>query len=158
MGAPSFDCKDIPMRCSGKFVDKIVRVGGTDVKGTAVSVGNPHFVTFQRMSGARMKELGPKIESHPIFTKRTNVEFARLVNSRLDVSVYERGAGWTLACGTGACASAVAAAVRGSISYDEEVEVRLPGGSLWVNVARDLSSVKMRGPAVRVFEGEVENW
>ena len=158
MGAPSFDCKDIPMKCSGKFVDKIVRVGGMDVKGTAVSMGNPHFVTFQRMSDARMKELGPKIESHPIFPKRTNVEFARLVDSGLDVSIYERGAGWTLACGTGACASAVAAAVRGSISYDEDVEVRLPGGSLWVNVARDLSSVKMRGPAVRVFEGEVENW
>jgi diaminopimelate epimerase len=158
MGAPSLDCKDIPMRCSGKSVDKIIRVGETGVKGTAVSMGNPHFVTFQRMSDARMKELGPKIGSHPIFPKRANVEFARLVDSRLDVSVYERGAGWTLACGTGACASAVAAAVRGSISYDEDVEVRLPGGSLWVNVARDLSSVKMRGPAVRVFEGEVENW
>lgn len=156
MGAPSLDCRDIPMKCSGRLIDRTIKVGGATVRGTAVSMGNPHFVTFQKITEKKMRELGPKIEIHPLFPRRTNTEFVRLVDGRLDVVVHERGAGWTLACGTGACASAVAAAVGGLICYDEDVEVRLPGGSLWVRVARDLSSVTMRGPAVRVFKGEIE--
>ena len=156
MGAPSLDCDDIPMRCSGKFIDKTIKIGRTTVRGTAVSMGNPHFVTFQKLTEEKMRKLGPEIETHGLFPNRVNTEFVRVVGGKLDVVVHERGAGWTLACGTGACASAVAAAVNALISYDEDVEVRLPGGNLWVSVARDLSSVIMRGPATRVFKGEIE--
>jgi len=74
----------------------------------------------------------------------------------LDVSVFERGAGWTQACGTGACATAVAAGLRGLAPFGRDVRVRLPGGELTINVAEDLSSVRMTGPAVRVFRGELE--
>lgn len=156
MGPPSLSCEDIPMKCSGRFIDRIIRIGETTVRGTAVSMGNPHFVTFQKFSEKRMRMLGPKIETHSLFPRRVNAEFVRVHNGRLDVTVHERGVGWTLACGTGACAAAVAAAVKGLISYDEDTEVRLPGGSLFVRVARDLTSVRMRGPATRVFKGEIE--
>ncbi|MGD0056769.1 MAG: diaminopimelate epimerase [Methanomassiliicoccales archaeon] len=156
MGAASLECQDVPMKCPGRFIDRTIDIGGTTIRGTAVSMGNPHFVTFQKFTKKMMSELGPKIEVHYLFPKRTNTEFARLVGERLDVVVHERGAGWTLACGTGTCASAVAAAVNGLISYDEDVEVRLPGGSLWVRVAGDLSCVFMKGPATRVFKGEME--
>jgi len=156
MGAASLECKDIPMKCPGRFIDRTIDIGRTTIRGTAVSMGNPHLVTFQKFTEKNMRELGPKIEVHDLFPMRTNIEFARLVGDRLDVVVHERGTGWTLACGTGACASAVAAAVNGLISYDEYVEVRLPGGTLWVRVAGDLSFVFMKGPATRVFRGEME--
>ena len=155
MGAPMLECEDVPMLCPGKFIDGELSVGGSRIKGTALSMGNPHFVIFQKVREERMKGLGPLIEGHKLFPRRTNVEFARVVGDRLEITVYERGAGWTLACGTGACASAVAAALDGLVPFDAEVEVRLPGGSLWITVARDLSSVTMRGPA-RVFEGEID--
>ncbi|MBM4237680.1 MAG: diaminopimelate epimerase, partial [Euryarchaeota archaeon] len=101
--------------------------------------------------------LGPAIEAHPAFPKRTNVEFVRAGGERLDVTVFERGAGWTLACGTGACASAVAAALARLAPFDREVDVRLPGGSLWVKVSSDMSTVTMRGPAVRVYDGDIDS-
>ncbi|MDH7508114.1 MAG: diaminopimelate epimerase [Methanomassiliicoccales archaeon] len=156
MGRPSLDCSSIPMKCEGQFIQKVIDVGGRQIQGTAVSMGNPHFVTFEDFSPDEMRILGPLIEKHPVFPRRTNVEFARIDAKRIVVDVFERGAGWTLACGTGACAAAVAAAIAGLVKFDEETEVRLPGGGLWVTVPKDLSSVTMRGPAVRVFSGEIE--
>jgi diaminopimelate epimerase len=156
MGAPILDCARIPMRCQGHWVGRDVDVDGRDVQGTGVSMGNPHFVTFQRLSGEEMEELGPKLERHPLFPRRTNVEFASVKEDGIDVRVYERGAGWTLACGTGACATAVAAVLGGLLPPGEEIEVRLPGGSLWINVGARLSSVAMRGPARLVYQGEFE--
>jgi diaminopimelate epimerase len=156
MGAPMLDCKDVPMDCEGRFVDGAIEVNGMSIRGTAVSMGNPHFVIFQELSDREVQELGPAVHAHPIFPRRTNVEFVRPRGERLDVIVYERGAGWTQACGTGACATAVAAGLQGIVPLGRNVTVRLPGGDLTINVKKDLAMVRMTGPAVRVFQGEME--
>ena len=156
MGAPNLECEKIPMTGNGRFISKTLDVDGRSLVGTAVSMGNPHFVIFERLDeGARM-ELGPRIEGHPMFPKKTNVEFAEVLADHIDLRVYERGAAWTMACGTGACATVVAAVVNRLAPEGKEIEVRLPGGSLWINVGVRLSSVTMRGPAVRVYRGELE--
>ncbi len=156
MGPPSLDCENIPMECEGRFIDEEIEVEGNRIRGTAVSMGNPHFVIFQDLSEAQKRELGPLIERHHLFPNRTNVEFVTPKESGLKVSVYERGTGWTLACGTGASATAVAATLNGKAPFDEKIEVELPGGSLWISVPQDQSSVRMTGPAVRVFEGDIQ--
>ncbi len=144
------------MRCEGRFVDGTLDINGVKIVGTAVSMGNPHFITFQELSDEQVRDLGPRIEVHPLFPRKTNVEFVRPVDGRLDVKVFERGAGWTYACGTGACATAVAAGLKGIAPPGHDVKVRLPGGDLTINVKRDLSMVRMTGPATRVFQGEIE--
>jgi len=156
MGAPDLECENIPMACHGRFVSRTLDVGGRQLVGTAVSMGNPHFVIFERLSENARQELGPRIEEHPMFPKKTNVEFAEVLADHIDLRVYERGAEWTLACGTGACATVVAAVVNHLAPEGKEIEVRLPGGSLWINVGVRLSSVTMRGPAVRVYRGELQ--
>ena len=156
MGAPELDCDKIPVNCHGQFIDQTLEVDSVKIKGTAVSMGNPHFVTFENLNDEKSRDLGPKIESHPFFPKRTNVEFVRKTEHGLDVKVYERGAGWTMACGTGACAVTVASVLKKLTPAGEETAVHLPGGSLSIKVAKDLSSVRMTGPAVRVFEGNID--
>ncbi|MDD1747218.1 MAG: diaminopimelate epimerase [Methanomassiliicoccales archaeon] len=153
MGAPVLDCERIPMRCAGRFLEQEVEVAGMRVRGTAVSMGNPHFVTFQALKAEEVEALGPMLEKHPLFPKRTNVEFASLGRGGIQLRVYERGAAWTLACGTGACATVVAGVLSGRAKAGKDVEVRLPGGSLWINVDEGLSTVTMRGPATLVYEG-----
>jgi diaminopimelate epimerase len=156
MGAAELECSRVPMKCPGQFIDSVLEVGGRKVRGTAVSMGNPHFITFQEFTEEEQARLAPLIQSDDSFPKKTNVEFVKLSNGVLNVKVLERGAGWTMACGTGACATAVAAALQGLAPYDREIEVGLPGGSLWITVTRDLGSVTMRGSATRVFQGEME--
>ncbi len=156
MGAPSLECEEIPMTCRGTFVSQQLDVDGRAVVGTAVSMGNPHFVILDPLSDGARKELGPMIESHPLFPRKTNVEFAEVHADHIDLQVYERGAEWTFACGTGACATVVAAVVNHRVPECKEIEVRLPGGSLWINVGERLSSVMMRGPAAMVFRGELQ--
>jgi diaminopimelate epimerase len=156
MGAAVLECAKIPMRCQGKFIDSVLEVDGEKIRGTAVSMGNPHFITFQDFTEAEKERLAPLIHSNEAFPKRTNVEFVKSHDGVLTVKVLERGAGWTMACGTGACATAVAAALQGLAPYEQEIEVRLPGGSLWIAVAQDLGSVTMRGAATRVFQGQME--
>ena len=156
MGAPQLDRPYIPMTGQGRFVDGLLDVDGQTIKGTAVSMGNPHLIIFEALSDQDIMDLGPRLERHPFFPRRTNVEFVRKENDVLVVSVYERGAGWTQACGTGACATAVAAGLKGLTPFGRDVRIRLPGGELKINVADDLSSVRMTGPAVRVFRGELE--
>ena len=148
-------CQEIPVKCSGRFVDQEIEVDGRRLRGTAVSMGNPHLVLFEQLSEAEMERLGPMLHAHELFPRRTNVEFVKSVDGLLEVRVYERGAGWTMACGTGACATVTAAALLGKVMFDEEVQVRLPGGSLWIKVWKDLSRVTMRGPATLVFEGSM---
>lgn len=97
----------------------------------------------------------PALERHPFFPNRTNVEFASMKDGKIYLDVYERGAGWTLACGTGACAAAVAAVLNGYVSGGAPVEVRLPGGWLTVKIERDLECVYMEGPAALVAYGEI---
>jgi len=156
MGAPNLECTSIPMKCEDRFVDRAIEVDGIKLKGTAVSMGNPHFVIFQSTSRPERQRLGPLLEKHKLFPQKTNVEFASVQDGRIEVEVFERGAGWTMACGTGACATAVAAVLNQLVPANQEVEVLLPGGSLWIKVTEDLSAVSMRGPAMRVFRGELE--
>jgi diaminopimelate epimerase len=133
-----------------------VAVGGETVEGQAVSVGNPHFVIFGGADEERVRRLGPLLEHHPRFAPaRTNVELCERTPGGLRVAVWERGSGLTLACGTGAAAAAAAAVQRGLLSAGKEWTVELPGGRLHVEVAAG-SSVSLRGPAVRVYRGEIE--
>ena len=143
------------MNCPGRFIDSVLEVGGAKVRGTAVSMGNPHFVIFQDFTEAEQERLAP-LSSRTSRSPRGRT--SNSLNRTMDIGGEGpgRGAGWTMACGTGACATAVAAALQGLVPYDREVEVRLPGGSLWISVAPGLSSVSMRGPAARVFRGEME--
>lgn len=155
MGAAELGCAEVPVADEGeRFVGRPVDAGGTRVTGTAVSMGNPHFVTFDPLDAGEVLRLGPLLESHPLFPRKANVEFARIVDGGIDVEVYERGAGWTLACGTGACAAAVAAAVQGMAPFGAPVDVRLPGGTLKVTVGEGLEHVYMEGPAEYVYYGE----
>ncbi len=103
------------------------------------------------------------MESHPFFPEKTNVEFATIISSpipeelpKIDIKVYERGVGWSYACGTGACATTAAAALNGKVPFDQPIEVHLPGGWLKVTVFDNLKSVLMEGPAEFVFVGETE--
>jgi diaminopimelate epimerase len=155
MGAPRLECKDIPVKGDGRFIDRAIEVEGRTLHGTAVSMGNPHLMIFDELSDQEVERLGPLVHAHHLFPRRTNVEFVKSVDGILDVRVYERGAGWTMACGTGACATAVAAGLLGKVPFGKEVQVRLPGGSLWIKVSKDLSMVTMRGPAALVFEGRM---
>jgi diaminopimelate epimerase len=117
-----------------------------------ISMGNPHAITFvDDLASVNLEDMGTKIENDPHFPNRTNVEFVKVLNSKeLEVLVWERGAGETLACGTGACACVVAAVLAGKI--ERRALVRLPGGSLEIEWAKD-NHVLMRGPAERVFSG-----
>jgi diaminopimelate epimerase len=155
MGRPTLDCPDIPMNCNGRFLDQEIWAGGRELHGTAVSMGNPHLIIFDTLTPEEMERFAPILQEHGLFPRRTNVEFVKSMDGILDVRVYERGAGWTMACGTGACATVVAAALMGKANFDQEVQVRLPGGSLWIKVWKDLSRVTMRGPASMVFEGQM---
>src|SRR5919197_6206604 len=130
------------------------RVAGEVLRGHRVSMGNPHAVLFGEASIARASVLGPQIER--AVPGGVNAGFAAPRAGGLDLVVWERGAGLTQACGTGACAAAVAAVKSGILPAGEALEVRLPGGPLRITVSRDLTGVLMRGPAERAFEGTTE--
>ena len=120
---------------------------------TCLSLGNPHTVVFvNRVDDIDVEKAGPEFEFAPIFPERTNVEFIRVVNrSTIKMRVWERGAGETLACGTGACAAAIAAVRCGLCDMNKDITVKARGGDLVVNVARD--NVTLTGNAVLSFEG-----
>lgn len=130
---------------------------GTSVLCTPVNVGNPHAVLFvDDAEHAPLTTLGPAIEKHEAFPGGVNVEFVQVLGEReLRMRVWERGSGVTMACGTGACASAAAAVHKGFCKHDEKVHVRLDGGTLEICVKTD-GNVEMTGPAVTVYEGDVE--
>ncbi len=155
MGAPVLDGRSVPVDHDGEFINQGFNVDSLRIKGTAVSMGNPHFVTFTKLEDETVDRLGPMIEKHEFFPNRTNVEFCKVSDGDIHVRVYERGAAWTLACGTGACASTVAAALIGLVPFDEPVNVKLPGGWLKITVNKDLDRVLMEGPAEFVFKGEM---
>jgi diaminopimelate epimerase len=124
-------------------------------------MGNPHAVIFVDDSDppelrALAERFGPAIETAPMFPRRTNVEFARVRGREIDLVVWERGVGITLACGTGACATVAAACLEERAPRATEMTVHLPGGPLAITVAPDDSSVRMRGPAVTVFRAELD--
>ena len=133
-----------------------VQVGGRLYRFARISAGNPHAITFERYEPQAIDEIGPLVARAPEFPEGTNVEFASLAaDGSIDVVVWERGVGRTLACGTGACATVVAACLSRRRSFGETVLVRLPGGSLRIDVERETLVARMRGPARLVFEGEV---
>lgn len=152
MGPARLQAPNLPSGQSGAPFVRAPIEGFAPLRGTAVSMGNPHLVLFEtdpREAGS----LGPLLERAPGFPDRTNVEFARVVGDGIEVTVWERGAGLTQACGTGACATVAAAAVEGRLAAGRWTRVLLPGGPLHIHVQADLSQVRLRGPATYVFEG-----
>jgi diaminopimelate epimerase len=160
MGPPIFRPADIPVRWEGaEALQAKLEVDGEVVEATCLSMGNPHAILFvDDPERAPVTTLGPRLEVHEAFPNRVNVEFARVVTPhRVEIRVWERGSGETLACGTGACAAAVASRLIGGAAA--EMVVALPGGELeieWSGSLEDEQSVFMTGPAVRSFEGEVD--
>ena len=157
MGAAILNPADIPAVYEGEtMIDAPLTVDGKEWKVTAVSMGNPHCVTFvDDVDGLDLEKLGPSFENHPAFPDRVNTEFVKVIDDRtLKMRVWERGSGETWACGTGACATAVAAVENGFCKKNEDVTVHLRGGDLVIRYTDD--TVFMTGPAETVFEGEVE--
>ncbi len=134
-----------------------LRAGGAELRGTPVSVGNPHFVIFvDEIEKAPLLTLGPLIEKHPLFPEGVNTEFVQVLGEdRLRMRVWERGSGVTMACGTGACASAAAAVRKGFCRAGAPILVELDGGTLEISVSPG-GDVRMTGPAVTVYEGETD--
>ncbi|UAL07599.1 MAG: diaminopimelate epimerase [Candidatus Methanogranum gryphiswaldense] len=155
MGAPILDAKKVPINADGRFLDQPFQADGIRFKANAVSMGNPHFITFSDLSNEQVRRLGPIIECHPFFPKKTNVEFCKIKDGKIYITVYERGAAWTLACGTGACATTTAAAINGLVPFNVPIDVHLPGGWLKITVDKDLTYVLMEGPAELVYEGKL---
>jgi diaminopimelate epimerase len=133
-----------------------VTVQGRVHRFARLSAGNPHAITFEPYEPSDIDVIGPAVATSPLFPEGTNVEFARLADDgTIDLVVWERGVGRTVACGTGATATVGAACLARRRSFDEFVEVRLPGGPLRIRVQRGTLAATMRGPARLVFEGEV---
>ncbi|MBE0467842.1 MAG: diaminopimelate epimerase [Candidatus Desulforudis sp.] len=156
MGRPRLERAEIPMAGpAGPVVGEQLKAGNRDFEVTAVSMGNPHCVIFDAdLDEQEFQRYGPLLERHPVFPARTNVEFVTVRNpGEADVWVWERGAGATPACGTGACAVAVAGVLNGRTG--RTVNVRLPGGVLLIEWPDDAGSVYMTGPAEEVFDGKL---
>ncbi len=153
MGAPIFAPADIPVRYDGdRMIDVAVAVKDTEVRVTAVSVGNPHGVIFvDNFDGDIVTGLGPELEKHEIWPEKANIEFVRVDDSHtLSMRVWERGAGETMACGTGACAAAAAAVATGRAEWP--IVVRLVGGNLDFDIS-DQGHILLTGPAVVNYSG-----
>ena len=156
MGRPEWDGRRIPVAADGEIVERPLEVNGRRWAVTCVSMGNPHCVVFVEgdVADLPLGDLGPRFARHPFFPRGVNTEFVRALGpERLAMRVWERGAGETMACGTGACAAAVAAARTGRSG--RRVVVALPGGELEIDWQPD-DRVLMTGDAVEVFEGQVE--
>lgn len=157
MGAPQLQPGKIPMKAEGdRAVDYPIWVGDREYRITAVSMGNPHAVTcVPDVDGLEIEKIGPLFEHHPLFPDRVNTEFIRVLDRHtVQMRVWERGSGETLACGTGACAVAVACILNGLT--EERVTVKLLGGDLEIFWDRDTNQVYMTGPAAVVFDGEID--
>lgn len=155
MGQPRLTRGLIPMTGASdeRAVNVPLDVNGTQIFGTAVSMGNPHFVTFvENAQTAPVAELGPVLEKHPAFPRKTNVEFVQVLDDKtVRMRVWERGAGITSACGTGACATAVACVLNGKTG--RSITVKLDGGDLFIEWP-ERKNIFMTGPAREVFTGE----
>jgi diaminopimelate epimerase len=156
MGVPNFDPHSLPMVADAEAPQYSLRVDGADVDVGAVSMGNPHAVlTVPDVKIAPVERIGPSIEHHPRFPKRTNVGFMEIVGrGHIRLRVFERGVGETLACGTGACAAVAVGRRRGLL--DAEVRVDLPGGAAMVSWAGVGERSWLTGPATTVFTGSID--
>ncbi|NJO46987.1 MAG: diaminopimelate epimerase [Oscillatoriales cyanobacterium RM2_1_1] len=157
MGLPRLQAGEIPTTLAGpeeKVIDLPFAVADRPWNVTCVSMGNPHCITFvEDVAAIPLATLGPKFEHHPAFPERTNTEFVQVIQSSfLKMRVWERGAGATLACGTGACAVVVAGVLTGRC--DRQTTVELPGGCLEIEWSTTDQHLYMTGPAQKVFTGE----
>ena len=157
MGSPELVPANIPIVAEGdSVINAPIIVDGKEYRMTGVSMGNPHTVVYlDDVQGLEIEKIGPKFENHERFPKRINTEFARVIDrNTVEMRVWERGSGETLACGTGACAVAVASILNGLT--EDKVTVKLLGGDLQIEWDRDANKVYMTGPAKVTFEGEIE--
>ncbi|MDE7453929.1 MAG: diaminopimelate epimerase, partial [Clostridia bacterium] len=156
MGATVLNGEKIPSTFKGeKVVDAPLEVDGEKFRVTLVSMGNPHCVVFQDPDKTELEKIGPRFENHAAFPDRINTEFVKVIDkSTIQMRVWERGSGETLACGTGACAAVVASCLNGFCEKGKEVTVKLKGGELKVVYTDE--TVTMTGPAELVFTGEIE--
>ena len=156
MGRPELEPSRIPVVAEGdRAVDEPITVDGKEYRMTCVSMGNPHAVVYVDcdVKELPLEEIGPGFEHHERFPKRVNTEFVRVLDRKtVEMRVWERGSGETLACGTGACAVAVYSALNGLT--EDEVTVKLLGGDLRIQWDRERDTVYMTGPAAVVFDGE----
>ena len=157
MGAPVVTPELVPVKAEGEAViGTPIVVGEKEYEITCVSMGNPHAITFveDTKNIGEIEVIGPMFEHHEMFPERTNTEFIQVVSeTEINMRVWERGSGETLACGTGACASVYACILNGKTK--DEVTVHLLGGDLWIKYDRESGHIFMTGPAVSVFEGEL---
>lgn len=159
MGSPILNAKTIPVVSDKEqVINEPLNVDGTTYHITAVSMGNPHAVVYMdEIDNLDIARTGPLFENHIYFPDRINTEFVKVVDRRtLQMRVWERGSGETLACGTGACAVAVASTLNGLVDEDVPITVKLLGGDLEILWNRQENLVYMTGPATTVFEGEID--
>ena len=158
MGKAILKPSDIPMNADGEnFIAKPIEVDGREYIATCVSMGNPHCIIFMDSDPMQMNlpEIGAKFENHPIFPEKVNTEFVQVLDEHtIFMRVWERGSGETFACGTGACAVAVASVLNGYCKHDEEITIKLRGGDLKIIWKSD-GTVMMTGSATHVFDGEI---
>ena len=158
MGKAILKPSDIPMNADGEnFIAKPIEVDGREYIATCVSMGNPHCIIFMDSDPMQMNlpEIGAKFENHPIFPEKVNTEFVQVLDEHtIFMRVWERGSGETFACGTGACAVAVASVLNGYCKHDEEITIKLRGGDLKI-VWKSDGTVMMTGSATHVFDGEI---
>lgn len=158
MGRAILVPKEIPVNSDlDRFIAQPVTVDGKEYTMTCVSMGNPHAVVFlPDINSLDLEKIGPSFEHHPLFPDRVNTEFVRVIDDHtLQMRVWERGSGETFACGTGTCATVVAAVLNGYCKKEEEILVHLRGGDLRI-IYHDNETVTMIGPATYVFEGKME--
>ncbi len=157
MGSPVLTPSQIPVKCEGdRMINQPVSVGGKEYYITCVSMGNPHAVVFteEEVTALNLEKTGPLFENHEIFLDRVNTEFIHVIDEKtIDMRVWERGSGETLACGTGACASVVACVLNHKT--EDEVLVHLLGGDLEVRYDREKNTVLLTGPAEFICTGEI---
>ncbi|MCL2924879.1 MAG: diaminopimelate epimerase [Trichodesmium sp. MAG_R04] len=156
MGQPRLLASEIPTTLASaneKVVDRLLEIAGKSWSVTCVNMGNPHCITFvEDVDTINLAEIGPKFEHDPVFPERTNTEFIQVISPKyMKMRVWERGAGATLACGTGACASVVAGVL--TQNNDRLVTVELPGGCLEIEWSTMDQKIYMTGPAEKVFTG-----
>lgn len=156
MGEPELLAEKIPVISQQeKVIDVPITAGEKKYRMTCVSMGNPHCVVFMEdVEDLEIEKIGPLFENHELFPKRINTEFVKVIDRKtLQMRVWERGSGETLACGTGACATAVAAMLNGFC--EDEVQIHLLGGDLTIEWNKESNHVFMTGPAEIVFDGEI---
>ena len=155
MGVPQLEPAKIPFKANNPEKTYLLQAGEHNVLAGAVSMGNPHCVLIvDDVKTAAVESIGPLLESHERFPERANIGFMQIVTpNSIKLRVYERGAGETLACGTGACAAVVVGILQGKLA--NQVEVELPGGKLNISWQGEGTPVKMTGPAEHVFDGQI---